>query len=561
MSLFKRWDKRVSTEDTNELLSGLAREHLQEVVFLSNEREQLSHLIDSGDLLGVCNFDLNPRTCERYLEGSVNGTSLGTLAMDYYHLAQVIAFFKKRSDLDLGVDKSEVAWTTFEESERRCLEMNRAFQAWKQGRYFFRPHVEHVLHVAQRKISHVLGRCPTIDEVPVRLGPGATTQVKKSEACAKVKLSQALACSGDFAALLPEALATLPHLLGDGDVVTATVEIHPGKLVTVPKSWKTDRTVMVEPYLNGLFQLGVGDLITARIRSKAGIDLSDQTTHRRLARENSITGELATLDLSSASDTISVGLVEHLLPPDWFDLLSVLRTSMCVRDGGLPFRLEKFSSMGNGFTFPLETLIFWALVDSVPGCSGRTSVYGDDILCPSQHVNAVVDILSTCGFLVNSEKSFWEGHFRESCGGDYFFGYDVRPLFIKDRMSGHDAFRLHNFYKRSYSPLWERILRYIPEHLRLFGPDGYGDGVLLTDGEWGYRSRKLRRNQWGGKIFDSFSFRKRVISDPLPGDRILPLYTSYVSSPEQTEHTREGVPLSFVPGRNGYYRIAIYTLG
>ena len=89
--------------------------------------------------------------------------------------------------------------------------------------------------------------------------------------------------------------------------------------------------------------------------------------------------------------------------------------------------------MGNGFTFPLETLIFWALTASA--CEGdvdSVSVYGDDIICPRERADDVIDTLTMCGFKINLEKSFVEGPFRESCGCDYYKGIDIRPFYKKE---------------------------------------------------------------------------------------------------------------------------------
>lgn len=567
MRVFTRWNEEASTEETNELLARLARLHLESI-----HSKEVRDVIPSSDasISDWCNFDVSALY---RLSGEAIGVSDGLLAEDIYHVSQIRAFVTKRKDLDLGINKAQVALDTFEETEVQCRLMNEAFRAWSKGGFKFHPSVEGVFHAAQRKIDRVLGPCPNVDDLVGYFGPGATTQLPRRMACAKEKLSQPLACSGDMIPVLSSALGSLPHLLeGEGDIVTATVEIHRGKLVTVPKSWKTDRTVMIEPWLNSFFQLGAGRLIAERLKRK-GVDVTDQGKNKTLARIASLTGALATLDLSSASDSISVELVRHLLPADWYDLLSSLRTSMCEFDGeGFP--LEKFSSMGNGFTFPLETLIFWALVSSLPGCSRVTSVYGDDIILPVHAVPAALLVLRSAGFSVNMEKSFWAGNFRESCGGDYFSGFDIRPFYIKDRLKCSDAFRLHNQYvARFYPRMAKEVESWVSEHVRLYGPQGYGDGHLhlLFPELHTYRSRKLRRCGWGGYLFDTYTWKKRKLSLPRPGDRILPLYSIYVSDVGESEalnpdkHEREftesGVPVDFLPGTAGYKRVSIYVLG
>jgi len=95
---------------------------------------------------------------------------------------------------------------------------------------------------------------------------------------------------------------------------------------------------------------------------------------------------------------------------------------------------EMFSSMGNGFTFELESLLFWAIVKTtcyLTGTRGIVSVYGDDIICPTEASNDVQWALEFFGFQVNTEKSFSTGPFRESCGGHYYDGFDITPFYVK----------------------------------------------------------------------------------------------------------------------------------
>lgn len=584
MYYFSTWDGNVSisTEKTNELLIGLAQVHSASI-----EEAAIRKYLPSVNLdtIPVC-CDLPDPSADASLVAVFSDENKHhRLAKDLRNYYQVKAFFSKRSDLDLGIDKRDAAIKKFMESEESCSTTNDTFRAWRRGLFQFRPRVESVLHGAQRKIAKLLGECPKWDEITTAFGPGATTQLPKRMACAKVKLSQPLACSGDMTVCLSQALSSLPHLLPEGDdSVTATVEIHHGKLVTVPKTWKTDRTVMIEPWLNSFFQLGVGRIIADRL-VQVGVDVRDQEKNKSLARSSSISGDLATLDLSSASDSIAVELVRHLLPPDWYDLLSVLRTSSCDIDGRV-ITLAKFSSMGNGFTFPLESLIFWAIVSSVKGCAKRTYVYGDDILCPTESAPDVIEALECLGFSINPEKSFTSGYFRESCGGDYFFGINVRPIYIKDAMTGQDAFRLHNYYVRTGQLNLANIVRsWIDPALILWGPDGYGDGHLIVDPLLGYpendpdfkyRSKKLRKRGWGGYLFDTYAYSKRLLKRKLKlGDRILPVYSIYTresietggtshvisSMPSNRQFTKDGTPIEILPGVSGYKRIVIYYFG
>ena len=234
--------------------------------------------------------------------------------------------------------------------------------------------------------------------------------------------------------------------------------------------------------------------------------------------------------------------------------------------------------MGNAFTFELETLIFWCLTRAVVeelqlSQNGRVFAYGDDIICPTEAVPLLYKVLDFCGFTVNTEKSFTSGPFRESCGGDYFLGFDIRPYYVKKNIDGSTLFSMHNFFVRNLEfETAAKVLEYIAEPLRIWGPDGYGDGHLV--GTWQSQdhrdSRKYKARGWEGSFFDTYSFTRirntRGYHGPsktfcLPGDSVVPSYSIYLSGCDQdvwadspdTDHL-------VVRGKKGYRRVTIYTL-
>lgn len=203
-------------------------------------------------------------------------------------------------------------------------------------------------------------------------------------------------------------------------------------MFTVPKKTDIDRVACKEPDLNMFLQKGIGDWFRRSLRRER-INLNDQSINRSLAREGSVTGRLATLDLSSASDSISRVLVQTFLPECWFSLLDDIRCKSTIIDGHV-HQNEMFSSMGNGFTFELESLLFYVFARTTAyfrGVSGVISIYGDDIICPTEMAHDLSFVLSVLGFEVNLSKSFIDGPFRESCGGHYLNGLDVTPFYIR----------------------------------------------------------------------------------------------------------------------------------
>ncbi len=203
-------------------------------------------------------------------------------------------------------------------------------------------------------------------------------------------------------------------------------------MFTVPKSTVIDRCACKEPDYNMYVQKAVGDEIRRRLK-RVGVDLNDQTLNQRLAHEGSREGNLATIDLSSASDSVTKQLVLRLLPDEWYYLMDDIRSLETKIDGEWHLN-EMFSSMGNAFTFELESLLFWAITRSVAyhsGIKGRISVYGDDIICPVEIYTSLVDALSFFGFTVNGKKSFAVGSFRESCGKHYDASLDITPFYVR----------------------------------------------------------------------------------------------------------------------------------
>ena len=217
-------------------------------------------------------------------------------------------------------------------------------------------------------------------------------------------------------------------------------------LFTVPKTTEIDRCACKEPDLNMYFQKGVGDYFRSRLR-KHGIDLNDQTRNQSLARAGSIDGSLATIDLSSASDSISRELVFQCLPALWYTFLDDLRSPITIIDGDRHVN-EMFSSMGNGFTFELESLLFYAIARATAyftGTSGAISVYGDDIIVPTQMCHDLIFVLGFLGFQSNLDKTMFTGEIRESCGGHYSSGYCITPFYIRKPIETlHDVITLAN---------------------------------------------------------------------------------------------------------------------
>lgn len=370
-----------------------------------------------------------------------------------------------------GVDRSAEAVLAFYAGERRCKDAN-----LRVG-FFPNPYcaTSMVVRRARRKLKWLLSG---IDRTEVmqraHWGPGASTSLPRSKASPQIKW--------EFAAHVTENCqpwAEAFRLWSGRDI---PIQVVSGNLVTsVPKNAKTDRIIAIEPDWNMFFQLGLGACIRRRL-NRVGVLLPDaQERNKRLARAGSLTGNFATLDLKAASDTVSLGLCELLLPPDFLEIVLSLRSEQGLVGEDL-VKYEKVSSMGNGATFELETSVFWAIASSCDP-SGDAAVYGDDIIVSSEAAQLLVEVLIDLGLEVNEKKTFLTGPFRESCGGHYFRGIDVTPPYFKEEVCDMPSYirahnKLVNFFGRSDTT--DYLRKKIPKYL--WGPKSRGDTVVAA--EW-----------------------------------------------------------------------------
>lgn len=331
------------------------------------------------------------------------------------------------------------AFSTWMKSEKQCFITNKRLHSeTSTGSYSVAPSL---IVSAQRKIAQILG---PLDYEAVaelcRFGNGATYDLRRGSTHAEK--SRRPSVTFDAIPWLCKALSGdtyLGSLVGPFDSLKV---VEANRMVMVPKTVKTHRPIAAEPTLNGFLQQGVGRYIRRRLK-RFCVDLDDQTINQDLARIANVWG-LSTLDLSSASDTLCANLVKLLLPREWFELLDDLRCRF-TEFKGRRFAVSKFSSMGNAYTFELESLIFYSLL-SAACTAGVISVYGDDLVVHDDDYQAAVDILTWGGFTVNATKSFTRGsRFFESCGRHYFDGQEVTPCYQKDVCARpHDYVRLHN---------------------------------------------------------------------------------------------------------------------
>lgn len=440
---------------------------------------------------------------------------------DYFRDVQATELLRKCGDLPGTSEKIRHinSVQTFHTAEMQCAKTNVRFLAHLSNYYsdlndresIVEMRIRDILESVKKQVTDILGNLPKTIEG--RHGPGATFSDRSRRTTIPDKHSTRPTITSDARCLLPfwEDTSWCRELMKDMPYQSDPVAVRGNRFTSVPKDALKNRGICIEPSINIFLQLGLGGVIRRRLQAH-GIELeSAQFLHRQVAREASRNGHMCTIDLSNASDTVSHNLVKFLLPESWYETLKSLRSPFSVVEGRIT-RLEKFSSMGNGFTFELETLIFLSLAmvacrlcDITPEPGKNVHVYGDDIIVPVQASSCLLALLRYCGFTPNSDKTFTNGVFRESCGGDYFLGDAVRPHYIEGVPCEATAWiSLANGLRRvateyfssgaflgPFQRAWFRALDSLPSRIRrLRGPVSFGDAVIHDEREfWVTRTR------------------------------------------------------------------------
>lgn len=408
-------------------------------------------------------------------------------------------FLAKFTGLTVSYDLDLVALKKFDEFELLCKQTNSRFRNLSLDP-LFKGRAVWLHNAVIRKIDKILGEFSAEEffEKP-DWGPGASTLIKRREASPVKKFRCETGITRDLYSLVPwETLEDAYPLWANQLVEAGFPSFQVGnKVITVPKDATTNRVIAVEPGINLWFQKSVGNMIGRRLQ-RCGIDLRYQSRNQELARLGSLDSSLATIDLSSASDSIASSVVEALLPRRWWLLLDACRSHYGTR-GEKPVKWEKFSSMGNGFTFQLESLIFYAVACCCAEYSSlgvtQVSAYGDDVVLPSACYEVFSEMMSFYGFRVNVKKSHVDSSFRESCGAHYFSGIDVKPIYLKDRVSSVPAiYRLANAirllaHRRNsrfgcdarFQKVFEHLVQSVPVAFRFRIPAGLGDGGFVSN--------------------------------------------------------------------------------
>lgn len=445
----------------------------------------VSMLLEAGEYDQVLNLEIDDR----------NYVDIRSFSDDYL----ITSVLSKSKNLPSSFDRKGSALKKWREAEALCYSTNQRLQAFAAGKVTpTLPGVQSVVYMAIEIAHKALGSLDSdiLDLISREMdfGPGATTSCRGLVTRGRKFSNHELTTT---TSLLDFGLFCLPDLW-KRNVKSFRLQDW-NELEFVPKNAKTDRAITIENDLNIFVQKGIGMGLRKRLR-RLGVVLETQADRNRELVSKAYADDLATIDLSAASDTISYELVKMFLPHDWFDLLSFARPEKTSYQGEI-IDIEKFSGMGNGFTFELETLIFKSILLAVKRFhknTGPVAAFGDDLICENSLVETLTATLNFLGFNVNSGKSFGKRSFHESCGVDYFQTVNVRPFYFRvddESLDVSTAFLYINHIRRyachrnggwscdvRFLPAWLYGLGKVPRSRLFYVPSwDYSDGGIVEN--------------------------------------------------------------------------------
>lgn len=229
----------------------------------------------------------------------------------------------------------------------------------------------------------------------------------------------------------------IPNYLHTSGVrATVNETEHTTSFRAVPKTAESSRGIAVEECYRTVLAEEISiDLTNALYEYSNGrIDLHDQERNQILCRRAAVSGNLACLDYSAASDSVYLGHVINLFPRYQHELMRWRPHYVTVNNRNV--RLNLFATMGSRLTFPVETSIFLAIAEGAyryyENLFGEhldystIGVYGDDLIVDCRVVDIVFWFSRVLGLTINKDKSYYSddqriqvfgnSRYRESCG-------------------------------------------------------------------------------------------------------------------------------------------------
>lgn len=196
------------------------------------------------------------------------------------------------------------------------------------------------------------------------------------------------------------------------------IHVCGSRYAEVPKNNDINRVISVGPTFDMLLQRQIGIALRS-VLQRLGNDLElGQNIHRlKIASP-----DVATVDWKNASDSHLLAQFRLMFPPAFVHMVELCRSTGMKHPDGTEELLYTLSSMGNGFTFEVMTIL---LLSVARVQDPHSTVYGDDVIVSNTTAESYISACESLGWVLNKDKTFINSPFRESCGAFYHddFGY------------------------------------------------------------------------------------------------------------------------------------------
>lgn len=427
----------------------------------------------------TCPFAIFSRDLNRLFDYKSGNVRRKPSASALRRIRQICEYFDKLV-VEITSDVKSKAIDSYLKTEQEIVQYNNGENLQSRFVDSVRKNIETHYGLVPVKISSVLENCRP------RFGPGTFAEWSQSK-------SRTVKNHLEYKMLLPSLVPDdlnafsgyfkkYPSLKFRSEPPKVVQRNDTCEVLFVPKTVAKARSISQEPLATLPLTMSYFDYITRLLERVTcnRINFYNQEINRELAREGSFdTREWATLDLSSASDSIPYSLCKKLFwnIPFMRFFLSHRSTRYIIKPSpaeraktdveALKQPLRKLSGMGSGLTFPTMALIIHATIcTAISKHTGRpykevskdVYVYGDDIIIRRRYAALAIDSLKKVNFTVNQDKSFIKGFFRESCGGDYFLGKDVTP--VRLRLTGSSIDKVPRNFKMTFGRPFPNSFKY-----------------------------------------------------------------------------------------------------
>lgn len=396
-------------------------------------------------------------------------------------MIRLLTCFVKYQGFILDPDLEQAAFEKFQDAESKCREFNNSGYfsgTWNPAHALLDSPVKYM----KEFVSAVCGRFTTSLFKGYYNGPGASVGCRGVSACEAMKTLPPYSVNRSSAGFAQRFFLTSKRLsaisfaesFSSGSYPTNLLDFNEEAILQfVPKDATSLRTITIGNTVNVGFQLALSEHLRNRLRKVFGVNLKTQEHNQLLAHYGSIDGSFATIDLQSASDTLSLGLL-NLFPTKWAEAIFRIREHRWTHPRFGSQYFHKISAMGNGLTFTLQSIIYASVVyaafrmNNFPWNADVLAVHGDDIVVPDFVFYDVCYILKSIGMTINTEKTFYKGQIRESCGKDFLAGSRIDRFTIKHEIKiVTDLIKARNSFK-AWSDLYDIDLAPVLSYIESF---------------------------------------------------------------------------------------------